>query len=105
MDQRELAEIIERYRAKLLDMGITAERIILFGSQAQGTAQGWSDIDLVVISEDFRDMELLERLETLGKAAARILEPIEAMGMTPQEWEEGHFPFFKAMAERGVVYR
>ena len=50
-------------------------------------------------------MSLLERLEILGVAAARVLEPIEAMGMTTQKWEEERFPFFKAAAREGVVYK
>ncbi|MFH0772081.1 MAG: hypothetical protein V1933_05625 [Candidatus Omnitrophota bacterium] len=39
----------------------------------------------IVISDDFRGMNLRERLEILGKAAARIMEPVEARGYTPQE--------------------
>jgi len=104
MDKEELARIIGRYRAKLAEMGINAERIILFGSQARGIAQEWSDIDLIVISEDFMGMELADRLDKLGVAAARILEPIEAMGMTREEWDERRFPFFREMAEEGVIY-
>lgn len=105
MDKSQLEKIIGRYRDQLKDMGICADRIILFGSQSRGTAEEPADIDLLVISEDFAGMSLLERLEILGVAAARVLEPIEAMGMTTQEWEEERFPFFKAAAREGVVYK
>ncbi|MEO0248836.1 MAG: nucleotidyltransferase domain-containing protein [candidate division WOR-3 bacterium] len=105
MDKNQLKKIIRRYRDQLKDMGICVDRIILFGSQARGTAKEPADIDLLVISDDFAGMSLLERLELLGVAAARILEPIEAMGMTNQEWKEERFPFFKAAAREGTVYK
>lgn len=57
----------------------------MYGSYAKGKAREDSDIDLVVISSDFENMNVRERLETLGLAAGNILEPIEALGYTPKE--------------------
>jgi len=37
--------------------------------------------------EDFKNLNLRERLEILGLAAGRILEPIEALGYTSEEIE------------------
>jgi predicted nucleotidyltransferase len=81
----ELAMIIRRFRAELEKMGIHSQRILLFGSQAQGTANEGSDIDLFVISPDWVRYGDRERFEMLGIAAARILEPIQARGVTPDE--------------------
>jgi len=66
-------------------MGIRSERILLFGSHALGAAREGSDIDLVVVSPDWSRYGDRERLEMLGVAAARILEPIQAKGVTPDE--------------------
>lgn len=82
---RNVKEIIQRYKKTLQVLGIHVERIILYGSYAKGRQRKDSDIDLVVISDDFRGMNLRERLEILGIAAARIVEPVEARGYTPQE--------------------
>ena len=35
--------------------GFDPERIILFGSQARGTATPWSDVDLMVVLDDLPD--------------------------------------------------
>jgi predicted nucleotidyltransferase len=43
----ELMIAIHRFRAELEKMGIRCDRILLFGSQANGTAQEGSDIDLI----------------------------------------------------------
>lgn len=81
----ELEMIIRRFRAEVEKMGIRCEKILLFGSQARGTAEEGSDIDLFVISPDWARYNERERLEMLGIAAARILEPIQARGVTPDE--------------------
>jgi predicted nucleotidyltransferase len=93
----ELEQIIQRFRKQLEKMQIRVEQILLFGSQADGTAQEGSDIDLIVISKDWEKFSRRERLELLGVAAARILEPVRAQGFTQAEisrrqttlfWEE-----------------
>jgi predicted nucleotidyltransferase len=81
----ELKQIVKRYRAQLERMGIHPERVLLYGSQAAGTAREGSDIDLIVISSDWTKYNHRERLELLGIAAARILEPVQAQGFTPSE--------------------
>ena len=81
----ELKRIVNRYRAQLEKMGIRPVRILVYGSQAAGTAPEGSDIDLIVISGDWKKYNQRERLELLGIASARILEPVQAQGFTPNE--------------------
>ncbi len=81
----ELAEVIRRFRAELEKMGIHCERVLLFGSRATGSAHEGSDIDLFIVSPDWARYAERERFELLGIAAARILEPIQARGVTPEE--------------------
>lgn len=81
----ELEMIIQRFRAEVEKMGIRCEKILLFGSQVSGTAEEGSDIDLFVISSDWARYNDRERFEILGIAAARVLEPIQARGVTPDE--------------------
>lgn len=68
-------------------LGVKPQKILLYGSYAKGTPREDSDIDVIVISEDFKDMNLRERLELLGIAAGRVFEPIEALGYTEKEIE------------------
>jgi predicted nucleotidyltransferase len=81
----ELEQIIRRFQQQLEKMGIHTEQVMLYGSQAAGSAREGSDIDLIVISNDWKNLNQRERLELLGVAAARILEPIQAQGFTPAE--------------------
>ena len=77
--------IIKEYKKSLLDLGVRVQKIVLFGSYAKGRSHEYSDIDLIVISEDFKRMNLRQRLEVLGIAAARIMKPVEAKGYTTAE--------------------
>jgi predicted nucleotidyltransferase len=77
--------IVKRYRVQFEKMGIRPVRILLYGSQAAGTAHEGSDIDLIVISGDWKKYNNRQRLELLGVASARILEPVQAQGFTPNE--------------------
>ena len=43
----------------------------------------------MVISEDFAGKGYRERIDVLSAAIYRIFEPIEAVAMTPQEWQSG----------------
>jgi predicted nucleotidyltransferase len=83
---KNLTGIIRDYKRSLENLGIKVERVILYGSRATGAGQEWSDIDIVVLSEDFAQMDIWERLVVLGKAGAGIRHPIEALGYTEKEY-------------------
>ena len=61
-----------------------------------------SDIDLIVISEDFKGMNIRERLEILGLASGRIFEPIEALGYTPEEIKNKKESFLEEILKANV---
>jgi len=52
-------------------LGVNVERVILYGSQANGRQREDSDIDLVVISNDFRKMNLRQRLEVFRHSSSK----------------------------------
>ncbi len=101
----ELKQIVQRFCAQLEKMGIRPEKVMLYGSQATGRAREGSDIDLVVISRDWEGYSQRERLEMLGVAAARILEPIQAQGFTPDEISKNQITPFWAhvLKEQAIV--
>lgn len=80
-----IEQIIIRYRDELTQVGINVADIYLYGSYSHGASHEGSDIDLIVSSTDFAKYGLRERLELLGMIAARIMEPIQAYGVTPDE--------------------
>jgi len=88
MDKAKVLEIIDRFRAVLEEKGIGIQRIVLYGSYAAGKEREGSDIDLVVISDDFSCMDYWQRIDMISDAIYKVFKPIEAMAMTSQEWRE-----------------
>ena len=85
MDQATI-EIVAGYRHSLEALGIEVKKIVLFGSRARGQAMEYSDIDLLVISDDFHEMDLWERMRLLGRARMGIKAPMEIFGCTEMEF-------------------
>jgi predicted nucleotidyltransferase len=83
---RKITGIAERYLQAIARRGIRPEAMYLFGSCARGKGGRDSDIDLVVVWRGFQRMGYLRSLALLGEAAAEILEPIQAVPYTPQEF-------------------
>jgi predicted nucleotidyltransferase len=101
----ELKQIVQRFCEQLEKMGIHPEKVMLYGSQATGTTREGSDIDLIVISSDWKKFNQRERLELLGIASARILEPVQAQGFTPAEISKNQImPFWAhVMKEQAIA--
>lgn len=57
---------------------VTVDRVILYGSWANGNPTEWSDIDLAVFSPDFGKHKLKE-LQLLSKLAWEVDDAIEAV--------------------------
>ena len=89
MDKKAVIKTIGQFRKLLQASGVKVDRLVLYGSWANGTAVDGSDIDLVVISQDFEGMGFWRRTEILSSAIYEVYQPIEAFAMTPEEWHRG----------------
>lgn len=89
MDKSAVLGVISRFKRALESRSISVDRIVLFGSYAAGTQQDGSDIDLIVVSKDFANKGYWERIDVLSDAIYEVFQPIEAVAMTPEEWESG----------------
>jgi len=59
---------------------------ILFGSRIQGTPHAWSDIDLIVVSERFKDVPFIKR-SYLFKTVVQPEIGVTALCYTPEEFQ------------------
>jgi predicted nucleotidyltransferase len=86
MDKNAVLKIIHRFKKAVESRDVMIKQIILFGSFKDGTFREDSDIDLVVISDDFDGMDYWQRIDILSEAIYEVFEPIEAVAITSNEW-------------------
>ena len=84
-----IIEVVRRFIHGLEKRGYHIEHVYLFGSYAKGTWIKTSDIDLVIVSSDFKNILFSKRLDIVNKIIwEEDIEPyIEALPYTPGELE------------------
>lgn len=81
----EIKQIVREY-VNALEPTINVERIILYGSYANGRPHRWSDIDLAIVSRDFAKKSVWQRQGILGNALKNSDAMIEALGYSIAEY-------------------
>ncbi len=98
-----ITSIVRSYLAALQSVGIHAQRAVLFGSFANGRADEWSDIDLVVIAPEFDGPREISLIKSLWRATATDSR-IEPIPCGEKEWEtEGGRPILEIARQEGIV--
>ena len=87
MGKKDVLNILKRLRDALENGNIHIDQMILFGSWAKGTQHEGSDIDVVIVSNDFKGKDYWTRINILTEAIYKIFAPIQAVAVTPQEWD------------------
>jgi len=104
MDKKAALEVLSRFKKGLECRGIRVDKLILFGSYATGVNKEGSDIDVVVISKDFDGKDFWERTEILSDIIYEIFEPIEAVALTPEEWEKKELGMVECAKGGEIIY-
>ena len=102
MDKRSAIETVARFREAIESRGIKPFKIVLYGSFAAGASREGSDIDVVVVSDDFIGRSYWERIEILTGAIYEIFAPLEVTALTRAEWDKGD-SFIADFARNGEV--
>ncbi len=102
MGKNDVLNILKQLIEFLKQDNIDVDRLILFGSWSKGTQRDGSDIDIVVVSNDFKDKDYWARINILSEAIYDVHAPIQAVAMTPQEWESKESPICE-FAQAGEV--
>lgn len=71
----------------ILRKNYNPQKVLLFGSRAKGNSLSGSDIDLIIVSDFFRDIHPLKRM-TLVLKKIKFPKHIDALCYTPEEFEK-----------------
>lgn len=96
---REIMESIQKYIEKIREF-YKIDAIILFGSYAKGMQNEDSDIDIAIVSSDFKDM--IEDGAKLIGLTWKIDTRIEPHPITTEDYEKTSNPFVKEIIDTGI---
>jgi predicted nucleotidyltransferase len=106
MVSQSIEAVVRQYLKAVSDAGIHSRRAIVFGSQATGSADQWSDIDLIVIAPELgppTDRRLVNRLWELRAKTDSRVEPIPC---GEREWETAQSrPIIEIARREGIEIR
>ena len=95
-------KIVDQFNQGIRARGIKPQKSILYGSYASGINAEGSNIDIIVVSDDFIGKDYCERIDILSDTIHEFFAPIEAVAMTQEEWDRGNL-FVTDFARNGEV--
>ena len=88
------SQVVDRLAKEFLDSrmpdivrAFSPKHVILFGSRAKGEAREDSDIDLILVSDQFKDVRFADRIARF-LIEIRPRREVEPLCYTPEEFEE-----------------
>ena len=98
MNKTTINEAIVYLKKMLLINGLHIDSIALFGSALSGVMNKNSDIDLIIISPDFRNKDLFERSQMKMKPEIATLKkfeiPMDIINLYPEEYDDSKFKMY-----------
>lgn len=92
MDKATIDEIIQYLKDLLIKNGLNLDSIALFGSALTGEMHEDSDIDLIIISTDFRNKDIFERCQMTMKPEVATLKKfkvsMDIINLSPEEYND-----------------
>jgi len=86
MDKATIDDIIQYLKVHLIQSGLNVDSIALFGSAMTGEMHEDSDIDLIIISSDFRNKDIFERTQMTMKPEIATLKKLQIFNGYPKSF-------------------
>ena len=98
MDKATVNEIIQFLKDLLIKNGLNVDSIALFGSALTGEIHEDSDIDLIIISADFRNKDIFERSQMTMNPEITTLKKykvsMDIINLTPEEYDDSKIKMY-----------
>lgn len=101
MSTTEVKKLVQKYAKALYDERFPFEAIYVFGSHVHGTAHRWSDIDVAVVSNRFKNDRDEDRL-LLWQVRRAIDTRIEPHGFTVEDFKNDADPIVYEIRRTGI---
>lgn len=96
--EKQINTIIRYLKENLYKNRVSVTSLILFGSAAEGKQSKHSDIDILLISNDFNKKSIFERADITRDAEISTIKnfmvPLDIINLTPSEYDNSIFKTF-----------
>ena len=103
VQQKEFREEVKQYLTEINKVGFESYMILLYGSVAQGTAHRKSDIDFLLVKEQWSKQEKDQVLEKIAIASNNCTHQAKPLFTTLEEFEDMDASLQKQIKEHGVI--
>ena len=98
--------VLQEFKSK----GLKLDKIVLFGSFAKGNQNRESDIDLIIVSRDFRGKNIVEKVDMASGLNWQLVhqtkKPFDLLYCSDLEWKKASSLIISAAKKEGqVIYR
>lgn len=94
MVEAKVLEAVKYFERCVREGGLSLSKIVIFGSSGTGTSTIESDVDIAVISDDFRGKDVFYRALLTKDAEINTIRkfriPLDVITLTPEEFNEEH---------------
>ena len=91
MAKNSVIKAISFMKDRLKESGLNISKIVIFGSQARGNAKEESDVDVIIVSDDFSNKNIFKRAELTKDAEIltirKFMIPFDIITLTTEELE------------------
>jgi len=103
------AKIRDLLKSLFQERNIEVNKIVLFGSIVKGNIKKESDIDIIIVSKDFRRKDIFERVKLatgVGRELVKQIKmPFDLMYYSDKEWEnENSLIIDEAKTKGEIIY-
>jgi uncharacterized protein len=109
MDKNSAITAAGYFAQRLTEKAVRVSTLILFGSYGRGEATEDSDVDLLVVSNDFRGKDIFDRAaiicEAEGETIRKFMIPLDVIMMTEEEFESGTSPIAEAARTGTILFQ
>jgi len=107
MAERKIIKAIEIIKDFFIFNNLNLNKLILFGSNSAGRNSKESDIDLIVISDDFRNKNLFAKAEMMGNLEWELVKktntPFDILYYSTDQWKNSDSLIITEAKEKGKI--
>jgi len=109
MLEKKIARVAGAVTETLKKKNIDFEKIVIYGSYIRKASNLAKDIDLIIVSKNFRHKDIFQKVEiTKGvhrELIARLNKPIDIRYYSDFEWQESTSPIMQIAKSEGIIFK